>query len=848
MPAKDLVYAARSLAKSPVFLITAVVTIGLGIGASTAIFSVTNAVLLRPLPYKDPSRLVVIGGDMRKRDAPDQPLSFENFTDLRNAATGVFDDMAAVITFRGMFPRQDGTPEQVRAALVTANFFRLLGAHIAAGRDFDDADGQPAPPPQPGVDATPQALPTVAVISYEYWQRRFGGSRAILGRPMPSGAPNSPVIVGVLAPGFELEFRASSNVEKNPEILMAARIRYDNRNRNSFGWRGIGRVKAGVALDRVDERAELAAREIRKDFPIYGGGGFYFHIEPMRQHLTAEVRPTILALTGAVIFLLLIACANVANLFLVRTSLRTRDLAVRAALGGSRWRLCRQMLAESLLISGAGTVLGVGLAYAGIRELIALGPKDLPRLETVAIDPAVLAFSIVAGLFAAILFGLAPALRASRPDLMEVLRGSARAAGLGGGGLRNAVAVVEVALSFVLLIGSGLMVRSFLALQHVDLGFDPQHLLTFQLLGGRGGPQPQERAARVKEIQTRLGEIGGVESVTAAMLTPLAGGYSIIRWGLEDALTDTSKYRGTDWQTVLPGFFETMRTPLIAGRTFADADNAPDRKYVIVDQMLAAKAFPHESAVGKRILTRVQTPEPEWVEIIGVVAHQRAVSLVDPGHEQIYFSDGFRNYGAVGRWILRVKGDPGAIAPVVRTAIGKLDPHLLITEMEPESAWVDRAQAGTRFAIPADRRFRGDRRGSCRGGAVRSAGDIRAAAHRRDRRPHGFGRGAVEYFPAGGGPGIVAERDGGRHRPDRGGRSDARDGDHPGGRPPDGSGHIRRRGAAVLRHCRAGMLDPRVACVGIGSDGRIAPGIAGDLFENDLRNASFGRGSVPVLE
>jgi putative ABC transport system permease protein len=701
MLGKDLVYAARALGKSPVFLVTAMVTIALGIGASTAIFSVTNAVLLRPLPYKDAERLVEIGGDMRTRNIHDERESYENYFDLREATAAAFDDMAAVATFRGVIPRQDGSPEQVRTALVSSNFFRLLGAHIVAGRDFDDADGQPAPPPDPAANpaTTAPPLPVIAIVSHEYWQRRFGGNPAALGHPMLNGAPNSPVIVGVLAPGFELEFRASSNIDRNPDIFTAMRINYDNRNRNTFFLRGVGRMKAGVSLDRVQELADLAAAEVRKNFPVYAGGGFYYHIEPIQHHLVAEVRPTILALTGAVMFLLLIACANVANLLLVRASLRTRELAVRAALGGSRWRLIRQMLAEAVLLAGGGTILGIALAYAGIHELIAIGPTDLPHIDKVAIDPVVLAFSIGAGLAAAMLFGLAPALRASRPDVMDVLRGSGRTAALGGGGLRNAVAVTEVALSFVLLIGSGLMVRSFIALQHVDLGFDPRNLLTLQLLGGQGAKQPQARAARMREIRTRLGQIGGVESVTAAGQVPLAGGYSAIRWGKEDALTDSSRYQATDWQTVLPGFFEQMHTPLIAGRTFTDADNAPDRKYVIVDQLLANKAFPRESAVGKRILTRLQTPEPEWVEIIGVVAHQRAVSLVEPGHEQIYFSDGFRNYGSVSRWILRTSGDPAAVAPAVRAAIKQLDPNLLINEMQPMSVWVDRAQAGTRFAL-----------------------------------------------------------------------------------------------------------------------------------------------------
>jgi predicted permease len=701
MLGKDLLYAVRALRKSPVFLFTAVLTIALGIGASTAIFSVANAVLLRPLPYKDPDRLVVIGGDMRTRNIIDERESYENYADLRTATTGVFEDMAAVATFPLVLPKADGSPEQVKLALVTTNFFRLLGAHIVAGRDFDDADGQPAAPPDPTADPNkqPPPPPNIAIISYEYWQRRFGASTEIFGRPIQGGGPGSPVIVGVLAPGFELEFRATSNVDRDPEIWNALRARFDNRNRNSYFLRGIGRMKPGVTLDRVQETAGLAAADVRKNFKLYATAGFYYHIEPMKQHLVAEVRPAIVSLMGAVMFLLLIACANVANLLLVRLSMRERELAVRAALGGSRSRLIRQVLAEALLIAGTGTVLGVALAYAGIRELIAISPANLPRLDKIEVDPMVLLFSIAAGLIAAAVFGIVPAVRASRPDVMQVLRGAGRTAGLGGGGLRNMVAIAEVALSFILLIGSGLMVRSFIALQHVDLGFDPQHILTFQLLGGRNAPQPQARAALIREIQNSMRGIGGVQDATAAALVPLAGGYSTIRWGKEDALTDPSKYQATDAQTVLPGYFEMLRTPLIAGRTFNESDNAPDRKFVVVDQLLAAKAFPRESAVGKRILIRVQTPEPEWVEIIGVVAHQRATSIADPGHEQVYFTDGFRNHGAVGRWILRTSGDPNSVVPAIRASIHKLDPGLLVNEVQPMSVWVDRAQGGTRFSL-----------------------------------------------------------------------------------------------------------------------------------------------------
>jgi len=414
-----------------------------------------------------------------------------------------------------------------------------------------------------------------------------------------------------------------------------------------------------------------------------------------------RVRPAILTLMGSVIFLLLIACSNVANLMLVRASLRGRELAVRAALGGSRWHLVRQMIAEALLLSAFGTLLGIGLAWLGIRELLALAPANLPRLEGISINATVLGFAALAGVGATLLFGILPALRSSRPDLMQVLATNARTTGLSGGHLlRSAVAVAEVALCFVLLIGSGLMIRSFLALQHIDPGFDPKGVLTFNVLGVfRERPRPEQRAALMQELRVRLGALPGVQAVTAASPFPLAGGFSPIRWGLEPALSDPSKFQATDFQIVLPGYFEALRTPLVAGRTFTDADNAPDRKVVVVDELLAAKAFPNQSAVGKRILVRLQTPEPEWVEIIGVVAHQLDTSLAERGREQVYFSDGYAGYGAADTWALRVAGDPAALAGPVREELRRISPHLLVTEAQPMQDLVTKSEASTRFSL-----------------------------------------------------------------------------------------------------------------------------------------------------
>jgi putative ABC transport system permease protein len=403
---------------------------------------------------------------------------------------------------------------------------------------------------------------------------------------------------------------------------------------------------------------------------------------------------------GSVIFLLLIACANVANLLLVRASLRERELAIRSAIGASRWDLARQILSESLLLATIGALGGLGIAWVGIHELLAIAPAHLPRLDTIRIDTAVLIFTVISSLVAAAIFGLAPAWRAARPDVMIVLRGTSRSEGLARGGLSRKIVVgLEVALAYVLLIGSGLMVRSFLELQRVDPGFNPHGLLTFQVQSDRFLQKPEERAVATRQLEERLRAIPGVQSVTAATPFPLTGGYSPIRWGTEEALTDASRYKAVDPLIVLPGYFETMRTPLLEGRTFTDEDNQPGHTQVVVDKILADRAYPGQSSVGKRILIRIQTPEPVWVEIIGVVAHQHGVSLTEPGREQVYFTDAYIGFGATDHWALRTGTDPSKYANDVRTSLKTFDSHLLITDMQPMDAVIEKAQAGTRFSL-----------------------------------------------------------------------------------------------------------------------------------------------------
>ncbi|MBO0859215.1 MAG: ABC transporter permease [Chloracidobacterium sp.] len=341
----------------------------------------------------------------------------------------------------------------------------------------------------------------------------------------------------------------------------------------------------------------------------------------------------------------------------------------------------------------------LGLAWLGIRELLAIAPANLPRFDTIRLDRVALAFTALDGLAAAVIFGLPPALQASRPNIVNILRGSGRTGGLGSGRrLRNVVVVTEIALSFVLLIGSGLMFRSFIALQRIDTGYEPHGLLIFLALGPRGS-QPQERAAFMRELHGRLRALPGVENAAASTPFPLSGYSNAMRWGTEEALSDPSKFQTADYQIVLPGYFETMRMRLLAGRTFTETDNAPEQNVVIIDQFLAAKAFPNESAVGKRIIVRLPTREQESSEVIGVVGHQRTTTLAEPGREQLYITDRYVRHGLAGFWALRVKDDPAQYATAVRAEIARFTPNILITDMQPMDTMVERAQAGTRFSL-----------------------------------------------------------------------------------------------------------------------------------------------------
>ena len=697
MLAKDLLHASRGLRKSPAFALISIGTIALGIGASTAIFSVVNAVLLQPLPYRDARRLTFIESDMRRRNVVDFPLSGPDFDDMRHATTQ-FEEIGAIFSGRAVVRDDSGEPAILTNAAVTPNFFHILGARVALGRDFTENDAVPQPAAAGNAPAAQPALPIIAILSNNLWKRRYGGDPGVLGRSIEIGGGGTAQIVGVLEPGFEVLFPPRAGVERMPELWTALRANFATGGRNDVFLHVIGRLKPGATVETAQAEEDRFAADLRKHFTIKETAGLFIRVEPMRQHLVEAVRPAILAIMGAVLFLLLIACANVANLLLVRAASRGRELAVRAALGGSRWDLVRQMMAESLLLAGSGAILGLLLAAKGVDLLIYLAPANLPRLDSVAIDPAVLGFTAAIATLSAVVFGVLPALRASRPDIMDVLRASGRTTGLGRGSmLRNGVVMAEVALSFVLLVGSGLMVRSFLAVVRTDPGFRPGGVFTFQMPIVR--QTAEQRGAAENDFQNRLRSLPGVLSASAASDLPLDGGNPVGRWGTQEALADPGRFHAANFFFVLPGYFDAVGTRPLAGRTFTDADDKPGLHLLVIDQLVASRAFPHESAVGRRLLCRITTPEPEWFEVIGVVQHQRHESLIADGHEGIYAMDGYAGFGAANWWAVRTSGDPMKLAPLVREEISKFDKHLAVADMRPLSAYVTRAQGQTRFAL-----------------------------------------------------------------------------------------------------------------------------------------------------
>ncbi|HSR42920.1 MAG TPA: ABC transporter permease, partial [Longimicrobiales bacterium] len=542
--------------------------------------------------------------------------------------------------------------------------------------------------------------PSVAILSHALWRQRYGGDPDVVGRRVDLGG-NPVTVVGVLPADFELHMPPGVTFAQDADLWTALRIDPEQAPRGNVFLTVLGRLEEGATLEQARTDMERVAAHQREIYEGWENAGFGLDVVPLQEHLTRAVRPVLWALMGAVAFVLLIACANVSNLLLVRATTRERELAIRSAMGGSRGRLLRQMLLESGVLAGAGALLGLLFARAGIELLLFLRPEELPRIDAVSLDGSVLLFTVAAAAAAALVFGTAPAMQGSRPELAAALRDRA---GTGeksrGRRLRNGVVVAEVALSLVLLIGTGLMVRSFLRLQRVDPGFRPENVLTFDVnLPQPRYPLPADRARMNARLQERLRALPGVEEASGAIPLPLSGVQMNGRYGDEEALNSPDRYRQADYRGVLPGYFEALGTRLLEGRTFTPADQADSASVVVVDEKLARALWPNESAVGRRFVVRATAPEPQWVEVIGVVEHQRHASLAEEGRETVYFTDRFIGSGGFLTWALRTSVPPLSLVDAVRREVQAVDAGLPLARVRSMESYVDDAMAPTRFAL-----------------------------------------------------------------------------------------------------------------------------------------------------
>src|SRR6478672_3168181 len=561
---QDIRYGLRSLLKKPGFTLTAVIALALGIGANTAIFSVINGVLLRSLAYADPDRIVMLweksltGGNLQNVISP------ANFLDWQKQSTS-FGSMAAVWDLRSNLTGGSGEPEEIKVQLVSVGFFSSLGVQPVIGRAF-----------LPEEDKSGNNL--VVILSHELWQARFGSDPEIVGKQATVNGRQR-TIVGVMPPGFHF---LDNQVKAWMPLSLDPAVNY--RETTGRYLRAVGRLKAGVTMEQAQAELTGIAKQLEQAYPTKNIG-WGIGVVPLHEQIVGEIRPVLIVVLAAVAFVLLIACANVANLLLSRAAARHKELALRAALGASRLRLIRQMLTESVLLALMGGLLGVMLAVWGIRLLIAFGPDNIPRLNEITIDLGVLAFTFGVSLFTGLLFGLVPALQASRPDLNDALKEGGRGSTGGRSGtLRSSFVVAEVSLALVLLIGAGLMIRSFARLQSVTTGLKAANVLTMRAqLPGKKYPEPHQIVDFFKQAQERIATIPGVQAVGAISYLPLTGGLAS-RDGFKvtgQPPPPPGQEPAVEVRVATPTYFQAMGIPLLKGRLLNERDVKETRVLLI---------------------------------------------------------------------------------------------------------------------------------------------------------------------------------------------------------------------------------------------------------------------------
>jgi putative ABC transport system permease protein len=654
---EDMRFGLRLLRKNPGFTLVAILTLALGIGANAAVFSVVYAVLLRPLPYKDPSSLLVLHETTPK--VGDVSVSFPNFIDWR-AASRTFRQMAAVqaVDFNLAGVTQ---PENISGDAVSPNFLSMMGVRPFLGRDFDASEEKPGTAP-------------VLLLSYSLWQSHLGGDPNAVGKTLTLDG-RSFTIVGVLPPNYR-------SLDTTDVMLPIGVWATDNSGAiKERGERGdmvvIGRLAAGAGFGQARAEMEGIAARLAIEYPG-SNDQFSVKLQPIRQAFVGDMKTAILVLFGAVLFVLLIACANVANLFLVRGASRTKEIALRIAFGASRGRIIRQMLTESLILACFGGVVGVGLALGGIRGMARLIPGDMLSGATVNLNGAVLLFVAGVVALAAFIFGLAPALHSTKPDVQSELKEGGRSSGGGvaQNRLRGALAVAEISLALVLLIGAGLMMKSLYRLLEVDPGFRPERVLTMGM--DLRAQQYSEDPAVLnfwQQLIDRVSALPGVQSAAVGTVIPLTDSHSRSDVTIEGmALPTPGNFPHPDVHIVSPGYITALGIPLLRGRTFTDQDNEKAPLAGMINAMVARRFFPNEDPIGKRFMfghPSAANP-PKWYTVVGVVSDTRLYGLANPARLEVYvpFRQNPRNSMAL---VVKSGADPASLTSAIRDAVQSID-------------------------------------------------------------------------------------------------------------------------------------------------------------------------------
>ncbi len=683
----DVKHALHLFVKSPGFTIAAVAALALGIGANTAIFTVVNAVLLKPLTYPDADRIVQFL--LTSPDGSGAGASIPKFQNWQRQ-TSVFKEVAAYDFGGPGFNLTGDRPEQVHGLHVSEGYFRLFGAPVALGRTFTQQEDSP----NGG---------NVVVLSYGLWQRKFGGNPNIVGTALSVG--NEPyTIVGVLGQNFATDPEA--------DIWFPFQFEPNSTNRAHF-FIAAGMLKPGVSLEQANAQMKLASAEYHRADPKENPQGG-FAVQPLRDSIVSDVRSSLLVLLGAVGMVLLIACANVANLLLVRATGRKREFAIRAALGASRARIVRQLLTESVLLSIFGGVLGLILGYVGVRALLAVSPAGLPRIgengSAVGIDWRVLGFTLAISFLTGVLFGLFPALSASRTDLNSSLKESSNRSGTGfrQSKTRSLLVVTEVALALVLLVGSALLIRTFIALRGVNPGFNPHNVLTMEM--SLTGDRFQKTAAvgqLSRDGRERLNALPGVEASASTCCLPLEGGFGL-PFTIAGRPLGKDGPPGAGWMNVSPGYYSVFKIPILRGRDFTDKDTTGAPGVVIINQAFAKQFFPNENPIGQQI-TIGKGVGPEFDEparqIVGVVGdiHDGGLNR-DPRPvmtvPQAQVTDGITalnaRIGPVG-WLVRTHGDPHQAITAVTEQLRQASGGFPVARIRPMDEIVVRSTARESF-------------------------------------------------------------------------------------------------------------------------------------------------------